>query len=65
MYVNTYGAYQLARCVAAGIINAGLPVARYLLPEKLVYTPSKPDPIDQWYWPVSPVISHHRTAENW
>jgi Lysophospholipase L1 and related esterases len=65
MHVNTYGAYQLARCVAAGIINAGLPVARYLLPEKLVYTPSKPDPIDQWYWPVSPVISHHRTAENW
>jgi len=62
--VNTYGAYQLARCVAAGIINAGLPVARYLLPEKIVYTPSKPDPVDQWYWPISPVISHHRSPEN-
>ncbi len=54
-HFTTYGAYELARCVARGIADANLPIARYLLPEKLTFMPSQPDPVALWYWPLSPM----------
>jgi len=54
---NTYGAYELARCIARGIADAGLPIARYLFPEKLTFMPSQPDPAARWYWPLSPMAT--------
>jgi lysophospholipase L1-like esterase len=56
-HFNTYGAYELARCVAHGITESRLPVARYLLPEKANFLPNQPDPVTHWYWPLSPVAA--------
>jgi hypothetical protein len=54
-HFSTYGAYELARCIVRGISDVGLPIARYLLPEKLNFVPAQPDPVAQWYWPLSPL----------
>lgn len=56
-HFNTYGAYELARCVARGMLESNLPIARYLLPEKANFMPTQPDPVAQWYWPLSPMAS--------
>jgi lysophospholipase L1-like esterase len=56
-HFNTYGAYQLAKCVVNGIAGSHLPLAQYILPEKMGFIPSKPDPVTGWYWPLSPMVS--------
>lgn len=56
-HFNTYGAYELARCIARGISGSRLPIARYLLPEKSNFLPNQPDPVAQWYWPLSPAAA--------
>jgi lysophospholipase L1-like esterase len=54
-HFNTYGAYELARCVVHGIANSSLPLKEYLIPEKISFLPNQPDPVDRWYWPLSPL----------
>jgi lysophospholipase L1-like esterase len=61
---NTYGAYELARCVVRGIAEANLPIARYLMPEKVMFVPSQPDPVALWYWPLSPLATTTRPDGN-
>ncbi|HTF95715.1 MAG TPA: rhamnogalacturonan acetylesterase [Cellvibrio sp.] len=39
---NNYGAYQLAQCVAQGIRNSGLPLAKYLRDDFITYDPAHP-----------------------
>jgi lysophospholipase L1-like esterase len=63
-HFSTYGAYELARCVVRGIADAGLPIGQYLLPEKLSFLPSHPDPVARWYWPLSPVVTTSRPDGN-
>lgn len=57
-HFSTYGAYELARCVVRGIVDAGLPIGQFLLPGKVNFVPSSPDPIAGWYWPLSPPINN-------
>jgi lysophospholipase L1-like esterase len=52
-HFNSYGAYELAQCVANGIREAKLPIARYLRDDMPVFDPAHPDPVDQFSLPAS------------
>ncbi|MDB5211070.1 MAG: family lipolytic protein [Sediminibacterium sp.] len=54
-HFTTYGAYELARCVLKGLRDAGLPIAKYIKKGTMLFDPAKPDPWEQWYWPLSPL----------
>ena len=56
-HFTTYGAYQLARCVALGIQNASLPIAKELNENASKFDPSKPLDFTKWYWPLSPLTA--------
>ncbi len=56
-HFNTYGAYELAKCVVEGIRSNKLGIAKYLVEKLPVFDPSRPDPVDQFYWPQSPRTS--------
>jgi len=56
-HFNPYGAYELARCVVKGMVAANLPIAKYLIKEKIAFDPAHPDPIAQFYWPLSASVT--------
>lgn len=51
---NNFGAYELARCVAAGIRQAKIPVARFLSDEFADFDPAHPDSPESPVIPASP-----------
>ena len=61
---DNYGAYELARCVVEGIRASGLPLARLLVADPGPFDPSKPDPIDQFKVPDSPLRKDSRPRGN-
>jgi lysophospholipase L1-like esterase len=63
-HFNTYGAYELARCIVKGIADAKLDLAQYLIKEKIAFDPSHPDPVSKWYWPLSPMVSSAKPDGN-
>lgn len=52
-HFNTYGAYEIARCVVEGIKSAQLPLAKFLIDPKQKFNPNQPDDITKWNWPES------------
>ncbi|MEO6731151.1 MAG: rhamnogalacturonan acetylesterase [Ferruginibacter sp.] len=54
-HFNTYGAYEIARCIVQSIKKQQLPVAKYLKKNISNFDPAKPDDIERWYWPESPL----------
>lgn len=52
-HFNTYGAYEIARCVIEGVKLAKLPLAKFLIAENLTFDPSRPDSFEKWVWPSS------------
>lgn len=50
---NNYGAYELARCIVQAIRAQGLPLARYLRTENLVFDPAHPDAPEAFALPPS------------
>lgn len=54
---NNYGAYQLAQCVAQGIVAAKLPLARWLVEDFEGYDPRRPDDVDTFEMSASPFSS--------
>lgn len=55
-HFNPYGAYQIAKIVAAGIKENKLGLAEYLV-EMPAYDPKQPDPFQNFNWPPSPKAS--------
>ncbi len=53
-HFNSYGAYELARCVVEGIKKTKLPLTKYLLNDLPPFDPAHPDPVSQWNLPASP-----------
>jgi lysophospholipase L1-like esterase len=53
-HFNSYGAYQLAKCIIEGIRNNVPELSKHLLREVQVYDPSKPDPFENFSLPPSP-----------
>lgn len=55
-HFTTYGAYELAKCVALGIKKANLGIAKYLSKEATNFNPAKPDAFEKWHLPLSAFI---------
>ncbi len=53
-HFSTYGAYEIARCIVKGIQENKLGLARYLKSDIPAFDPAKPDPMESFYWPLSP-----------
>jgi lysophospholipase L1-like esterase len=53
-HFNSYGAYQLAKCIIEGIRSNNLEIEKYLRKDIKAYDPSKPDPFDEFSLPLSP-----------
>lgn len=51
-HFSTYGAWQLARCVAEAIREGNSPLNYFLKDPSTVYNPASPDPVSDWKWPV-------------
>ncbi len=50
-HFNPYGAYQIAKCVIEGLLNADIPFTRYLRPEYPIgYDPACPDDPTTFHW---------------
>ncbi len=56
-HFSTYGAYEIARCIVEGI-KANVPdLAKSLLADIPPFNPAQPDPLANWNWPLSPMIT--------
>jgi lysophospholipase L1-like esterase len=56
-HFNTYGAYELAKCIITGIRNQNLPLAKLIKKEVLVFDPAKPLAFENFYWPMSSFVT--------
>jgi lysophospholipase L1-like esterase len=56
-HFNTYGAYEIARCIVQGVKDNKLPIARYLKMNIAPFDPAKPDAVENWYWPQSVLLA--------
>jgi lysophospholipase L1-like esterase len=54
-HFNTYGAYELARCIVHGIRQAKLPLRKLLAKDIPDFDPSKPDPQAEFNLPATPI----------
>jgi len=53
-HFNSYGAYELAKCIVEGIKGDQLGIAKYLLGDTPPFDPAHPDPVAQWNLPPTP-----------
>ncbi len=56
-HFNTYGAWQIARCIVIGIRDKKLGIAKFLNKESVPFNPAKPDPVEKWYWPMGAYVT--------
>jgi lysophospholipase L1-like esterase len=52
-HFNTYGAYELAKCVVKSIVDQNLPLKKYISKNYKSFNPNKPDKVEDFYWPES------------
>jgi lysophospholipase L1-like esterase len=55
-HFNSYGAYELARCVVHGIREANLPLTKFLDPAVPDFNPAHPDPQPDFHLPFTPIL---------
>jgi lysophospholipase L1-like esterase len=53
-HFNSYGAYELARCIVHGIREASLPIVKFLDPTVPDFDPAHPDPV--FHLPFTPIL---------
>ena len=53
---NNYGAYELAKCVAEGMRDAGPPLAALVAGDWPPFDPARPDPVERFSLPASATI---------
>lgn len=53
-HFNTYGAYEIARCVVEGVKSAKLGIVKFLTDPTTRFDPAKPDAPENWHWLESP-----------
>lgn len=54
---NSYGSYELAKCIVKGIRQTGLPLARWLVDDVPPFDPAHPDDPARFSMPASPARS--------
>jgi lysophospholipase L1-like esterase len=55
-HFNSYGAYELARCIVHGIREAKLPLTKFLDPAVPDFDPAHPDPQPDFHLPFTPIL---------
>ncbi len=55
-HFNSYGAYELARCIVHGIREDKLPLAKFLDPAVPDFNPAHPDPQTDFHLPFTPIL---------
>jgi len=63
-HFNTYGAWQIAKCIMKGIQDANLGIAKYLVKDIPVFDPAKPDAVEKWNWPLSAMVTSSKPDGN-
>lgn len=63
-HFNTFGAYEIARCIVQGIKDSKLPIAKYLKKSITTFDPAKPGEPENWYWPQSILIATQKPDGN-
>jgi lysophospholipase L1-like esterase len=63
-HFNTYGAYELAKCVVEGIKKDTPDLAKHLRGEAPPFDPTHPDPVAQWNLPASPAANAQKPEGN-
>jgi lysophospholipase L1-like esterase len=63
-HFNPYGAYELAKCIVEGIKANKLEICKYLSPDVLPFDPAKPDPLETFNLPASPLASNLKPDGN-
>lgn len=52
-HFNTYGAYELAKCVVKSIVDQKLPLSKFVSKNYKDFDLNKPDPVEKFHWPES------------
>lgn len=52
-HFNTYGAYELAKCVLKSIVDQKLPLSKFVSKNYKGFDPNKPDAAEDFHWPES------------
>jgi len=55
-HFNSYGAYELAKCIVEGIKASKLGIAKYLVEGLPTFDPAHPDSLENWSLPASPMM---------
>jgi hypothetical protein len=55
-HFNSYGAYELARCIVRGVREANLPLVKFLDPTVPNFDPAHPDPLGTFSLPPTPIL---------
>ncbi len=55
-HFNTYGAYELAKCVVQSIINNNYKLKKYIRADWKTFDPKKPDAVNEFRWFESPSV---------
>lgn len=53
-HFNSYGAYEISKCIVEGVKQNNLGIARYLLNDTPAFDPAHPDDVNTWHLPPSP-----------
>ena len=56
-HFNTYGAWQIAKCIVNGIKEAKLGIASSLRKDLSPFDPAHPDPLEKWNWPMGAYVT--------
>jgi len=60
---NNYGSYELAQCIALGIQQDNLPLAKCLV-DDFSFDPAKPDDVNKFQMAASPTVSKEKPLGN-
>ncbi len=61
---NNYGSYELAKCIVEGIKANKLGLAKYLVKDAPAFDPRKPDAMEQFKIPASPIRTETKPLGN-
>lgn len=56
-HFNTYGAWQLAKCIVKGIRETNLGIAAFLKKDLTAFDPAHPDAVEKLYWPMGAYVT--------
>jgi lysophospholipase L1-like esterase len=63
-HFNTYGAYELAKCIVEAMKKETPELAKHLRGDTPPFDPAKPDPVEKWALPASPAANPQKPEGN-